>query len=533
MAVIARRELLLQEQDIDAFSLYLMSFLTQHKCEHRDAVKMRLVVEDALLSWMNQGQHGKKVVCQFHKKFNGLVLDFRLVGPRVNPLQTDSLFSDNEYLNTTLFAMIKNMEYSYSQGVNRLSGTINFDQPYMLYFMALAMILGIGCGYLGMHFYPGTAEFLAVRIFAPLYDHLMGLLTAFIAPIIFLSLLNGIVNVSNPAQLHKLGRGVIGTYLKVTALAAVLTTAVLGGILPLDHSSGYDLSTLLMVLGRIFLNFIPTNLFTPFTTGNIMQIVVMAVIFGVFIIYMQEKLEQLLKILKDLQKLLDGILQVITYVMPVLIFLGLFSMMCTKMEGIFQIFVYVLVSFSAFSLLSFVLASVYLGATLHANPWPVIKKMLSPMLVRFSTCSSVLAFPEEMEVGKKKLGIEEGFLSFALPLGQMIFKLGFVPEYICVILMLLYYYKLPIDFSTLFLVGVISIILSLTSGPIAGSALVNYALAFSIFHILKEALAFTMVIIIFTDFLGTMLCVYGNLVFDLTVAKKVGMVDEKILFNEN
>ncbi len=55
-----------------------------------------------------------------------------------------------------------------------------------------------------------------------------------------------------------------------------------------------------------------------------MQIVVMAVIFGVFIIYMQEKLEQLLKILKDLQKLLDGILQVITYVMPVLIFLGLF-----------------------------------------------------------------------------------------------------------------------------------------------------------------------------------------------------------------
>ncbi len=154
------------------------------------------------------------------------------------------------------------------------------------------------------------------------------------------------------------------------------------------------------------------------------------------------------------------------------------------------------------------------------------------MLVGFSTCSSVLAFPEEMEVGKKKLGIEEGFLSFVLPLGQMIFKLGFVPEYICVILMLLYYYKLPIDFSTLFLVGVISIILSLTSGPIAGSALVNYALAFSIFHIPKEALAFTMVIIIFTDFLDMMLCVYGNLVFGLTIAKEFGLVNEKILFNE-
>lgn len=154
-----------------------------------------------------------------------------------------------------------------------------------LYFqVVLAIVLGVLLG----HFEPSYGEALK-----PLGDAFIKLVKMIIAPVIFLTIVTGIAGMSQLSTVGRVFGKAMAYFLFFSTLALVVGLVVANVVQPgagmninvadLDQSAvkGYVAKSHEMTLTGFALDIIPKTLVSPFVGDNILQVLLVAVLFGV------------------------------------------------------------------------------------------------------------------------------------------------------------------------------------------------------------------------------------------------------------
>ncbi|GGO70189.1 dicarboxylate/amino acid:cation symporter [Bowmanella pacifica] len=246
-----------------------------------------------------------------------------------------------------------------------------------------------------------------------------------VVPLVFVSLVCGTCNLSDPSKLGRLGGKSILLYLLTTALAISLAISFALLVSPgeginLDTNTSFSTKEA-PSLSDVIINMFPTNPINAMAQGNMLQIIVFSVLFGIAMAMSGSAGKRLGDLFEDLNKVVMRLVTILMNLAPY----GVFALMAKLFATIgFDTFASLLKYFFLvlFVLLvhAFVSYPILLKVLAGLNPVIMIRKMRDAALFAFSTSSSSATLPVTLETARNKLGVKNTVASFTVPLGATI-----------------------------------------------------------------------------------------------------------------
>ena len=191
----------------------------------------------------------------------------------------------------------------------------------ILYVQVLvAVVLGIFIG----HFFPESGKSLK-----PLGDGFIKLIKMLIAPIIFCTVVHGIASMSDLKKLGRIGGKTILYFEVVSTLALLIGLVVVNVLKPgagfnidptmLDPkiSQGYLQKAHSLSAVDFVLNIIPNTIFEAFVSGDLLQVLFIAILFAFAISFLGERGKPLLRGIEYGSEVFFGVMQIVVKVAPI------------------------------------------------------------------------------------------------------------------------------------------------------------------------------------------------------------------------
>lgn len=297
--------------------------------------------------------------------------------------------------------------------------------------MAAAIILGkLSHDLLAGEDLNETARFilddvLASGLFALIGKIFVSSLKVLVVPLVFVSLVCGVCHLSDQSSLGRLSVKTIGLYLLTTAIAITLALTAANIVNPgvgVNMTSNTEFSApesvpFIDVLANIF----PSNPFQAMVEGNMLQVIVFAILIGLAIGRSGVPGERLGKTFNDWNEVLMTLVTLLMSLAPYGVFSLLFTLFASKGLGpVWELLAYMLTVVGVLLLHGLVVYSGLLKALTGLSPLVFIRKMWPVQLFAFSTASSSATLPVTIRNAEQNLGVGTRAASFALPLGATI-----------------------------------------------------------------------------------------------------------------
>ncbi len=282
----------------------------------------------------------------------------------------------------------------------------------------IAITLGILTGY----FFPETAASLK-----PLGDLFINLIKMVIAPIIFLTIVLGI---SNMGDLKKVGRvgGKALLYFEVVTTGALAIGLVLANLIrPGDgvqtaavkgtgDISKYTEQGASMDWAEFFLHIVPSNAVKAFAEGDILQVLVFSILFGVGLARMGETGRPLILTFERISKVFFNILGVVMILAPLGAFGGMaFTIGKYGLSTLVPLAKLMATVYATMLLFIFVVLNLILRYY-KISLWAVLKFIKEELLIVLGTSSSESALPQIMDK-LETLGCSRSVVGLVVPAG--------------------------------------------------------------------------------------------------------------------
>lgn len=382
-----------------------------------------------------------------------------------------------------------------------------------------AFVLGVTAGV--------VAPEVAVEL-KPLGDLFIRALKMLVAPLIFCAIVNAILQFGEGEGLGKIGAKTVGLFLTTAVIASVIGLAV-GSLL--DVSATHDLTAAADYQEKevpgpitVLLNMIPVNPFAALTEGNILQIVVFAVLVGVAIRQVGEPAQALGSMLKSGAQVMYRITKMVLELTPF---------------GVLGLMAWVVGHYGLSSLapLAAFIGAIYLACLLHIfltygtmvklagmSPWYFFKSVFSAQLVAFTTCSSFGTIPAAYQAITERLGVKKSYASFVLPMGATINMDGCGGIYPAIAsIFIAQLYGIPLEFTDYLLIIATATLASIGTAGVPGTALVMLTVTLNVIGLPLEGIAFIAAIDRVIDMIRTATNVTG----DMAVSVVLGRDEDK------
>ena len=297
--------------------------------------------------------------------------------------------------------------------------------------MLLATIGGISLkffndgGYLGSFGELILVDFFTEGVLDIIGQIFIASLRLVIVPLVFFSLVCGVVSISSTSRLGSISVKTLSLYLLTTAIAISVALAF---ALLFNPGVGIDLalptsfeSASAPSLKQVVINIFPTNPVAAMAEGNMLQIIVFSLLFGIALKSLGSVGESLKRSFEVLNELMINLVKMLIELAPYGIFALLFSLFAVQGFGMigdlakyFFLLVFVLIFHAFFTYGS--LLSILGGV----NPVLFFTKVRSLAVFAFSTSSSSATMPITLDTVKNQLGVRPSIGSFTVPLGATI-----------------------------------------------------------------------------------------------------------------
>lgn len=247
-----------------------------------------------------------------------------------------------------------------------------------------------------------------------------------VVPLVLVSLACGTAALEDVSRLGRIGGKTLGLYMTTTAIAislAIVAAIVVG---PGEGSGLATESAQYVVkeapsLAQTVIDIFPSNPFQAMAEGNMLQVIVFAILLGVAMTLAGEAGHDLLRVFESANEVIMKLVFVLMQVAPIGIFC-LISKVIAE-QGLEQ-FQNMLWYFATVLVVLFVHATftyptmIFLLA--RVSPTPFFRKLRAPMSVAFGTASSGATLPVTLRTVEERLGVDESVGSFTVPLGATI-----------------------------------------------------------------------------------------------------------------
>jgi aerobic C4-dicarboxylate transport protein len=262
----------------------------------------------------------------------------------------------------------------------------------------------------------------------PLGDGFIKLIKMLIAPVIFCTVVMGIVGVEDVKKVGKTG-GLALLYFEVMSSVALIAGLLVMNILRPGSGMNVDPRTLdaasvaeyadpkkLQSVTDFLLNVIPTTVVDAFAKGEILQVLLFAVLFGFALQRLGQRGAPVLGFIDGLSQVLFGIVAIVMRVAP----LGAFGAMAFTIGrygfGALLSLGYLMVCFYA-TCLAFVFGALGLVARAHGfSIWQFVRYIRDELFIVLGTSSSESVLPR-MIAKLQNLGAGKSVVGLVIPAG--------------------------------------------------------------------------------------------------------------------
>ena len=292
--------------------------------------------------------------------------------------------------------------------------------------IVIALIAGIIVGLI-CSFIPGGSDFTA-NYLKPFGTIFVNLLKFIVVPVVLLSMIQGIVSMEDMKKVGSVGWKTVAYFLCTTAIACVIGL-VLGNLF---NSAGLFPTNMTLEEGQVwekatsanFMNTLvdifPSNMWSSFTTANMLQVIVIALFLGGSILAAGEKAKLVRDFVDSAYAVIEKLMTFIISLSPIGVFTMMAWVVATQGADIVGSLALVLLcAYIAYAVHAILVYSLSAKAFAKISPVKFFKGAFPAMMFAFTSTSSAATLPVSTECADK-LGAKKDVASFVLPLGSTI-----------------------------------------------------------------------------------------------------------------
>mgnify|MGYP003290601161 CR=1 FL=1 len=254
----------------------------------------------------------------------------------------------------------------------------------------------------------------------------MSALRMMIFPLVFCSLVIGIVGIGNIAKTGKIGLHALLWYVGTTAFASGLGL-ILPKLLHLGEGAvivATDTEVEAATFGGILdtvTTIIPSNPFQSFATGNMLQVLAFAVIIGLTCLNLKEKAKPAVDLCQAINDISIYVVQKVMLFTPLGVFCCIATVMYTNgTQTMIQLAQVMIALYLTYAIYAIVIYGGMVKVAGKYSPVKFFKDVAPAALNAFGTCSSSATLPISMRCANEEIGVPEEISSLTLPLGATI-----------------------------------------------------------------------------------------------------------------
>lgn len=387
-----------------------------------------------------------------------------------------------------------------------------------------ALVLGTATGLLW------GADVVAIKWIGDIFVRLIRMV---VAPLVFLIIAAGVVQLGDPKRLGRIGVRTIGMYLATMFVAVGVGLALATLLHPGAGAALADATPQALAEAKgpaeLFLSIIPLNPIQALADGDTLAIIFFAILVGAAVILSGEEGRPLARGLASGSAVMLRIVSLIMEVAP----FGVFALIAVVMGtngpktfvNVFQLAICVIIGAAIQTLITHGLI-VRLLARLPVIPF--FRGVADAMMVGFSTASSSATLPVAIRVAEDNLGIKPPVTSTVLPLGASIGMDGTAMYVAMLTLFAAQAFGVPLSLADYAIVAVITPLIAMGAGPVPSGSLFVLAAVLGAIGIGPEQTALLVGFILPFDRILDMIRTIPNVTCDLAVASAMGRWEDEI-----
>ena len=358
------------------------------------------------------------------------------------------------------------------------------------------------------------------------------LLKMIVLPLIFVSIISGIISINDVNTLGRLGIKTLTLYVFTTMLAITLALFVSSfidyNIETISLNNGTQNISPMNQNSNFILNIFPDNFFSALVDGNVIQVLSFAIFIGVSASYVKNEIPEFVSLINNLNKIFNKMVMIIISFTPIAVFSLLAKTFSTEGMDVFiplikyfSVVVLVLLLHFAFTY------SLILKAFSSLSIQKFYSKLRALIIFTFSTSSSNASIPFTLNTIVSKYGVNKSFASFSIPLGATINMDGTAIMQGCATYFLAAYYGIDLVFSDFVLIILTATVASIGTAGIPSAGIIMLSLILTELGIPLEGITLLLGVDRLLDMMRTSVNVSGDTCISCVVAQSEKLIDIK------
>lgn len=514
--------------------------LAKVNVKEKDILRAQLLVEEIFLRMTNQGKAAQVKVQVVKKIFGKVQVIIYAEGTSYNPFveMTDWDEEDQDYYNMLILkANRQKLSWVHKNNLNIVTISVRGESNTQTWLTIAGIVGGIICGVAMKEFLsPETISLISDNIIVPIRTMFLNALSMVIAPVIFFSIMSGITEMGKGANVGNVGLKLFAFFFGTTIISMSVSLIVAwllfhGGVsqvVGLMPSSSAEVTDYEFSLVNFIVNIIPINLVNPFADGKFLQIIFIAVLFGVCLNALGDKVRLFREFVSNLNDIFAKMMGLVILFVPPIAFFAMVSFVLDANVAVALLISKLIVGQLAICCVMFCVYTFLIRFVGKISPKPFMRKVFSLCPIAFATSSSNAAMPSMMKLCTQKLGIAPKFSSFCIPIAVPSNMNSSCLYLIPAVIMFLKMYDVELDINTFGMVALLTLSLSLGIPPVPAAYVICVVTIAAHFGVPKEIAGILFCIDALCDRICACISVIGDVAATIVLARTENLVDEKV-----
>ncbi|MHD0448233.1 dicarboxylate/amino acid:cation symporter [Staphylococcus cohnii] len=406
--------------------------------------------------------------------------------------------------------------------------------------IVIALILGIAIGsILNMFAQSSFVVNVDKYVFNVIGQIFLNLIFMLVVPVVFVSIVLGVVGVGDPKLLGGIGLKTISFFLTTTAIAIIIGITLALVLQPgegksdllksedvssyqktLDKEDNSQSSAAKQSFDQTLINRFPKNPLQAMSEENMLQIITFAIFIGVGLIMVGSKAEAVHRLFEQTNEVL---MYIVTMIMSVFAPIGTFGLVAHAFTGagfgaIQQLGMYFFIVLLALFIHFFVVYGSAVKFMAKSSPLKFFKGFLPAITLGFSASSSTATLPVSLKC-TKNMGVRPEVASFVQPLGATINMDGTAIMQGVATIFIAQISGVELSFMQIITVVVIAVVASIGTAGVPGVGLIMLAMVLNAVGLDPAAIGIILGIDRLLDMTRTSVNITGDAACALIISK--------------
>jgi Na+/H+-dicarboxylate symporter len=358
-------------------------------------------------------------------------------------------------------------------------------------------------------------------------------LTMLVVPLVFFSLITGVIGIGDIGSLGKVGGKSFALYMLTTAVAiaigiSIAATMGIGEGVNMTSSVSFSAKEA-PALSAVLIDIIPSNIVNAMASGKMLQIIFFSILAGISILMVGKKAEPVVKLLEISNEIMMKMVNIVMAVAPYAVFALLGKAISDLgLNLLIDLASYVGVLIFALLLHLFVTLMIVLKLFSGMSPFVFLKKVREMQIFAFSTSSSNATIPVTLRTVIDKLGVKNSVASFTVPFGATINMDGTAIMQGVATVFIANAYGVDIGITGYLTVILMSVLASIGTAGVPGVGLIMLSMVFTQVGLPIEGIGLILGVDRLLDMVRTAVNVSGDAVVSVVVAKSEAAFDVNV-----